>query len=106
MRDRQLLKTMGWVMLGVGAVAVVAALVVRDQMSRHSRDLFSPHPLRRLAALGYLAGRDATVEAVQVLRDFVAWERRPLIRNRAVQILERMERRLEAPVAVRGEVAG
>lgn len=106
MRDRQLLKIAGWVMLGVSAAGVLAALVARDQMSRHSRDLFSPHPLRRLAALGYLAGREASVEAVQVLRDFIAWERRPLLRNRAVQILHRMERRLQRPVAARGEVAG
>lgn len=107
MRDRHLLRSVGWVLLGIGGAAIVAALVVRDQMSRHSRDLFSPHPLRRLAALGYLAGREATVEAVQVLRDFIAWERRPLIRNRAIQILQRMEHRLQTPpVAARGEVAG
>ncbi|HUH12666.1 MAG TPA: hypothetical protein VMK65_06130 [Longimicrobiales bacterium] len=106
MGDRQLLKTIGWVMLGIGTVAAVTALVARDQMARHSRDLFSPHPLRRLAALGYLAGREATVEAVQVLRDFVAWETRPLIRNRAAQILQRMERRLQQRVPAPGEVAG
>lgn len=106
MGDRQLIKTVGWVMLGIGAAAAVAALVARDQMARHSRDLFSPHPLRRLAALGYLAGRDATVEAVQVLRDFIAWEPRPLIRNRAVQILQRMERRLQQRAPSPGEVAG
>lgn len=106
MRDRQLLRTAGWVLLGVGAAAAIAALVVRDQMVRHSRGLFSPHPLRRLAALGYLAGRDANVEAVQLLRDFVAWEPRPIIRNRARQILERMERRLRAEAAVHAEIAG
>lgn len=105
MGDRNLLKSVGWVMLGIGAAAALAALVARDQMARHSRDLFSPHPLRRLAALGYLAGREATVEAVQVLRDFVAWETRPLIRNRAAQILQRMERRLQQRVPA-GEVAG
>src|SRR5690606_13879878 len=60
MANRKFLRTAGVILLAVGAVAALGALVVRDQMSRHRRDLFSPHPLRRLAALGYLAGHEAT----------------------------------------------
>jgi hypothetical protein len=106
MANRKFLRTAGVILLAVGAVAALGALVVRDQMSRHRRDLFSPHPLRRLAALGYLAGHEATVDAVRLLRDFIAWEPRPLIRRRAVQILERMEQRLREGAVAPGEAIG
>jgi hypothetical protein len=99
-------RTAGFIVLGIAAVAVLGALLVRDQMSRHRRELFSSHPLRRLAALGYLASHDATVDAVQLLRDFIAWERRPLLRRRALQILERMEESLASAPAPSGEVVG
>lgn len=104
---RRILRTTGLAALALGAVAGLGVLIVRDQMSRHRRDLFSSHPLRRFAALGFLAGRDASVEAVQLLRDFIAWESRPLLRRRAIQILERMEERLlEASQRPAPEVAG
>lgn len=107
MRERRSTwRTVGLVVLAVGAVAAVGTLLVRDQMSRHRRDLFSPHPLRRLAALGYLAGHEATVDVVQLLRDFLAWEPRPLLRRRAALIIERMEERLAEAAAASGEVAG
>jgi hypothetical protein len=82
-------------LLGVGAVSAAGALVVRDQMSRHQRNLFSEQALKRFAALGYLAGGSASVELVQLLRDFVAWEPNTILRRRAAQILARMERELE-----------
>lgn len=90
-------RTLAWVVVGVGAAAAVAALLLRDQISRHQRDLFSPHPLRRLAALGYLSGAQASVESVHLLRDFLAWEPRPLLRKRAGLILQRMEGKLVQP---------
>lgn len=99
-------RTAGLIVLGVAAVAVVGALLVKDQMSRHRRDLFSSHPLRRLAALGYIARRSASVDVVQLLRDFVAWEPRPLLRRRALQILERMEEEVRRSVVPSEEVAG
>lgn len=88
--DRRL-RTLGFFLLGTGAVAAVAALVLRDQVSRRRRDLFSPSPFRRLAALGHLAGEPASVGAVNLLRDFRAWEVRGLLRNRADSVLARME---------------
>jgi hypothetical protein len=87
----RILRTTGVVVLAVGTVSAITGLVVRDQIARSQRDLFSPHPLRRLAALGYIAGRDASVELVQVLRDFIGWELKPLLRRRARQVLQRME---------------
>ena len=106
MRTRQVVRVAGFVALVIGGAAVVGALVVRDQISRHRRELFSAHPLRRLAALSFLAGREATIDLVQLLRDFIAWEPRPLIRRRASQILTRMEQRLESAQPAAGEVAG
>jgi hypothetical protein len=97
-------KTIGAILLAVGLAAAIGSFVVRDQMTRHRRNLFSKHALRRFAALGYLAGLQATVEVVQLLRDFVAWEPHHLLRNRAASILSRMEAQLGAG-GVRGEIA-
>lgn len=91
METRQILRTTGFTVLAVAAAAALGALLVRDQISRHRRDLFSPHPLRRLAALGYLGGRPASVDTILLLRDFMAWEARPLLRRRAAALVARME---------------
>jgi len=90
----RILKTTGILLLAMGAAAAVAALIVRDQIERHRRDLFSPSVLQRLAALGYIAGLGASVEIVHLLRDFVAWEPRSMLRRRALQIIARMEQQL------------
>jgi len=82
-------------LVAAGAVAGIAAgwLVARQHQVRHRHDLFHPHPLRRLAALGFLAGHPA-VEARATLRDYLRWEPRPLLRRRARYVLRRMEARL------------
>ena len=90
------IKTAGIAVLAVAAVGAVAALLVRDQLDRHQRELFSPQPLRRLACLGHMARAEATVDNITLLRDFVAWESRKLLRNRAHAILRRMEDQAEA----------
>jgi hypothetical protein len=81
-----------------GAVFFTAATVglaagwflAQQRLARHRRDLFSPRPLRRLAALGFLAGQQG-VETIRLLRDYLAWERRPMLRRRADAIVRRME---------------
>lgn len=78
------------------AIGALGAVLVRDQMSRSRRDLFSASSVRRLAALGYLAGQPASIDTVLLLRDYIAWEPRPLLRKRAVGTLARMERALTA----------
>ncbi len=88
------LRKAGLFLLGAGAVGAVATLVFRDQVVRHRRDLFSANAFRRLAALRHLTGEQATVDAVTLLRDFAAWEPRPVLRNQATGILERMEAEL------------
>ncbi len=91
-RDRlwKVAKVAGAAVLGAAAVVAVGRWVARDQMDRHKRDLFSPHPLRRLAALGWLK-KHPDVDNVLLLRDYVAWEERPLLRKRAANVLEAME---------------
>jgi hypothetical protein len=96
MESKRIVRTTAFALLAVGAVAAVGVLLVRDQISRSRRDLFSPHPLRRLAALEYLGGVPASVDTVLLLRDFLAWEQRPLLRKRAQAVLLRLEEGLEA----------
>ena len=95
MRRSRITKTIGLTLLVIGAVAGIGALIMRDQISRHKRDLFSGHAFRRFAALGYLARMPASIDLVRTLRDFVAREPRKLLRSRARAILERMESALE-----------
>lgn len=107
MKVGQILRIAGIGLLAAGAAAVLGVLFVRDQMSRHRRDLFSTRPLRRLAALGYIAGGAPSVDSIRLLRDYIAWERQPLIRRQATQVLAKMERSLsEVAVVPSGEVAG
>ena len=87
----------GMAVLAAAAAGAVAAWVIRDQIQRHSRDLFSPSFLRRLAALGYMAKADATVDHINLMKDFVAWESREALRRRAQVIVERMERDAMGP---------
>ncbi|NIN70928.1 MAG: hypothetical protein GTO46_03110 [Gemmatimonadetes bacterium] len=89
----RLLRTLGLTAAGVVAVSALGVLLVRDQVHRHRRDLFSPRPLRRLAALTYI-GKHPDVENAHLLRDFLSWEQEPMLRRRAASILGRMERRL------------
>jgi hypothetical protein len=96
MESNRIVRTTAFAVLAAAAVAAVGVLLVRDQISRSRRDLFSPHPLRRLAALEYLGGVPASVDTVLLLRDFLAWERRPLLRRRAQGVLLRLEEALEA----------
>lgn len=78
------------VVLGVAAGAVVGWLLAQGHVGRHRQDLFSPRPLRRLAALASLAG-EQRAETVQLLRDYLEWERHPLLRRRAQAIVRRSE---------------
>lgn len=106
MRLKQILRVSGIGLLVAAAASVLGLLFVRDQMSRHRRDLFSTRPLRRLAALGYVAGKPPSVDAIRLLRDYIAWEKQPLIRRQAVQVLGKMERNLRQRSVPAGEVAG
>jgi len=76
--------------IAAAAAGAIAVLIVQGQIRRHHRDLFSPRPFRRLAALGHMGREAASVDAIRVLRDFIAWEPRRMLRERAQTIMDRM----------------
>lgn len=77
---------MGGVMLGAG--------LWNAYLRRHSRALFSERPGRRYAALGFLKGRPS-VDSARLLRDYIRWEPRPLLRRAAELALRDMEASLD-----------
>jgi len=85
------MRSRAWLFAGGMSAGLVAGwMLTQQRFTTHRRDLFSPRPLRRLAALSYLAG-EGDVETVRLLRDYLAWERQPMLRRRADALLRRME---------------
>ena len=80
---------------GSGALAgiVIGWLLAQYRFERNARDLFSRSPVRRLGALGFLAGQSG-VDRVRVLRDYLAWETHPVLQRRARSIVRRLEAEL------------
>ena len=74
---------------GVLGGLVLGAVVWSIQIRRSRRELFSPSPVKRLAALGYLSGQPG-LETTRIFTDYVGWERHPGLRRRAQRILSRM----------------
>jgi len=72
----------------------VGLVVWSTQVQRSRRELFSRSPVRRYAALGFLAGR-LSAEAARVLTDYVDWETRPALRRRGQLLLRRMHAYLD-----------
>lgn len=75
---------------GVAAGMAVGWLLAQGHVGRHREDLFNPRPLRRFAALASLSGQHRA-ETVQLLRDYLEWERHPLLRRRARALVRRAE---------------
>ena len=67
-------------------------LMAQRYLHRHQAALFSTRRRRRHAALGYLAGRPAAPGTVRLLRDYLSWERHPVLRRRARRIVQELER--------------
>jgi hypothetical protein len=80
----------------VGFIGGVAAglLVWSTQVERSRRELFNRSPVRRFAALGFLAGRPG-LDTARLLADYVNWETRPVLRRRGKRLLRRMEAHLD-----------
>lgn len=78
--------------LAVGFVGGVAAgsLVWNRLQHNCRRELFNPSALRRVAALGYLRARPS-VNTARILKEYIAWEPRPLLRQRGARILKTLE---------------
>ena len=83
-------RIVGVTVLAATAASLLAMWYVQRQMRIHRRDLFSPRPFRRLAALGHIGREPASVDAIRLLRDFIAWEPRGHLRARAQAIMDRM----------------
>ena len=77
----------------LGGVAA-GALLWSDQMRRSRRNLFSRSAVRRFLALGHVGGQ-CTLENAVLLREYLAWETRPMLRRRAQFALRRMEQQLD-----------
>ena len=77
----------------VGGLAV-GLVVWSTQVQRSRRELFSRSPMRRYAALGFLAGRPG-LETARLLRDYVNWETRPALRRRGQHLLRRLHAYLD-----------
>jgi len=73
---------------------VLGAAVWSAQIGRSRRELFSKSPVRRLAALGYLAGQPG-LDTASILTEYVAWERHPVLRRRALRLLRRLHTTLD-----------
>ncbi|HEY1953297.1 MAG TPA: hypothetical protein VGG76_10895 [Gemmatimonadaceae bacterium] len=73
----------------LGGVAA-GSLLWSGMQRQYRRNLFSRHALRRVAALGYLRTRP-TVGTAQLLREYIAWEPRPVLRQRGAKMLKRLE---------------
>lgn len=79
------------VVLVATALGVAAGWALADRyLVRHRAALFSRRAIRRHAALGYLAGRPSP-ENIRLLRDYVAWERHPVLRRRAERVIRSLE---------------
>jgi hypothetical protein len=80
----------GFVAVGfIGGIA--AGSLFWSRMQRQCRrNLFSRHALRRVAALGYLRAKPS-VSTAQILREYIAWEPRPILRQRGAKMLKRLE---------------
>ncbi len=76
----------------VGGFAA-GALLASQQLHQHRRNLFSRQPFSRMAALSFLRGQPS-LETMRLLRDYVRWEPRPMLRRRGSRILQRMEHQL------------
>jgi hypothetical protein len=77
----------------VGGLA--AGLAVGSRLvDTNRRGLFSPHPVKRFAAVSYLGARPS-VDTARLLKDYILWEPQPLLRRRARRVLRAVEDSLE-----------
>lgn len=73
----------------VGGIA--AGSIVWNRLQHNCRrELFNRSAFRRVAALGYLRSRPS-VSTARILREYIAWEPRPILRQRGAKILRTLE---------------
>lgn len=70
---------------------MAAGSLVWSRMQRqYRRNLFSKSPLRRVAALAYLRAQP-NLNTATLLREYIAWEPRSVLRRRGVRMLKHLE---------------
>lgn len=70
---------------------VACGALAWNRLQRQFRhDLFSRHPLRRFGALSYLRTRPS-VSTARLLREYIAWEQSPVLRQRGVATMRHVE---------------
>lgn len=86
------MRARGAILAGLAATAglLLGWRLAGRELARYREDLFHHRPLRRFAALTSLADAPAP-GTVALVRDYVRWERQPLLRRRARQVLRRLE---------------
>jgi hypothetical protein len=73
---------------------LLGAVVWSTQIQRSRRELFSKHPIKRLAALGYLSGQPG-LDTIRILTDYLGWERNPALKRRGARVLRRLQSHLD-----------
>ena len=81
------------IVLASAAGLATGWVLAQRYLQRHQAALFSPKPRRRHAALGYLVGHPGP-DTLRVLRDYLAWERHPVLRRRARRVVRELEHSL------------
>ncbi len=77
--------------LGAALVGVAGGWwLARSHDAAHRHELFASSTWRRFAALGWLE-RHGDAAALPLLRDYLAWEQQPPLRNRAKKVLATLE---------------
>jgi hypothetical protein len=78
--------------IAVGFVGGIAAGTLVWNRLQHNcrRELFNRSALRRVAALGYLRARP-TLATAQLLKEYIAWEPRAILRHRGARLLKHLE---------------
>lgn len=79
-------------LVAVGFLGGIAAgTIFWSRMQRqYRRNLFSRSPILRVAALGYLRARPS-LNTATILREYVAWEPRSVLRRRGARMLRHLE---------------
>ncbi len=77
--------------IGAALLGLAGGLVLSRQRHRaNRRELFDSRSWRRLAALNWIE-RHGDRGSLGLLRDYVAWERRPLLQARAARVIRGLE---------------
>ena len=80
-------------LLGFASGIAIGLVTWTRYQDRNATSLYSSKARRRLAALSRLSAldaQDATVDTVATLREYVAWERHPILRRRGKDLLTRL----------------